>query len=107
VLAVFLSIFVFHMANAPILPTVALYVKQLGGSDDLMTATVLTAQIVKVEDRPEPDELLDLIKNMARFDLGNVAIEVGPSGLASMLGKPQVIHRAEILRQKVRKESLS
>jgi MFS family permease len=43
-----LSIFLFHLANAPILPTVALYVKQLGGSDGLMTATVLTAQTVMV-----------------------------------------------------------
>src|SRR3984885_9434143 len=44
----FISIFLFHLANAPILPTVALYVKQLGGSDSLMTATVLTAQIVMI-----------------------------------------------------------
>jgi MFS family permease len=43
-----LSIFLFHLANAPILPTVALYVKKLGGSDSLMTATVLTAQVVMV-----------------------------------------------------------
>jgi MFS family permease len=42
------SIFLFHLANAPILPTVALYVKKLGGSDNLMTATVLTAQLVMV-----------------------------------------------------------
>jgi MFS family permease len=48
VLFLFVSIFLFHFANAPILPTVALYVKQLGGSDGLMTATVLTAQIVMV-----------------------------------------------------------
>jgi MFS family permease len=48
VLFVFLSIFAFHMANAPILPVVALYVKHLGGSDSLMTATVLTAQTVMV-----------------------------------------------------------
>lgn len=43
-----LSIFLFHLANAPILPTVALYVKQLGGSDNWMTATVLVAQVVMV-----------------------------------------------------------
>jgi MFS family permease len=43
-----LSIFLFHLANAPILPTVALYVKKLGGSDNWMTATVLTAQVVMV-----------------------------------------------------------
>lgn len=48
VLLLFVSIFLFHLANAPILPTVALYVKQLGGSDSLMTATVLTAQLVMV-----------------------------------------------------------
>jgi len=48
ILAVFAAIFLFHLANAPILPTVALYVKQLGGSDSLMTATVLTAQMVMV-----------------------------------------------------------
>lgn len=48
ILYLFLSIFLFHLANAPILPTVALYVKKLGGSDDLMTATVLTAQLVMV-----------------------------------------------------------
>ncbi len=48
ILAVFAAIFLFHLANAPILPTVALYVKNLGGSDSLMTATVLTAQIVMV-----------------------------------------------------------
>ena len=43
-----LSIFLFHLANAPILPTVALYVKKVGGSDSWMTATVLTAQVVMV-----------------------------------------------------------
>ncbi len=42
------SIFLFHLVNAPILPTAALYVKKLGGSDNLMAATVLTAQIVMV-----------------------------------------------------------
>ncbi len=48
VLFLLLSVFLFHLANAPILPTVALYVKKLGGSDNLMTATVLTAQVVMV-----------------------------------------------------------
>ncbi len=48
VLFLFLSVFAFHLANARILPAVALYVKKLGGSDNLMTATVLTAQIVMV-----------------------------------------------------------
>ncbi len=48
ILIVFIAIFLFHLANAPILPLTALYVKKLGGSDSLMTATVLTAQIVMV-----------------------------------------------------------
>jgi len=48
ILSLFIAVFAFHLANAPILPTVALYVKKLGGSDNLMTATVLTAQLVMV-----------------------------------------------------------
>ncbi len=43
-----ISVFLFHLANAPILPTVALYVKKMGGTDNWMTATVLTAQLVMV-----------------------------------------------------------
>lgn len=48
ILFLFVSIFAFHLANAPILPAVALYVKSLRGSNSLMTATVLTAQAVMV-----------------------------------------------------------
>lgn len=48
ILFLIVSIFLFHFANAPILPTVALYVRKLGGSDALMTSTVLTAQAVMV-----------------------------------------------------------
>jgi MFS family permease len=48
ILFLFLAIALFHFANAPILPQVAMYVKSLGGSNKLMTATVLTAQLVMV-----------------------------------------------------------
>lgn len=48
VILLLISIFLFHLANAPILPMVALYVKHLGGSDNWMTATVLTAQVVMI-----------------------------------------------------------
>lgn len=48
VLALFAAISLFHLANAPILPLTALYVKKLGGSDSLMTSTVLIAQVVMV-----------------------------------------------------------
>ncbi len=46
--ALFVAVALFHFANAPILPAVALYVKRLGGSSVLMAATVLTAQSVMV-----------------------------------------------------------
>lgn len=44
----FIAVTLFHLSNAPILPAVALYVQKLGGSEKLMTATVLTAQAVMV-----------------------------------------------------------
>jgi MFS family permease len=44
----FLAVTLFHLANAPILPMTTLYVKKLGGSDSLATATVLTAQTVMI-----------------------------------------------------------
>ena len=48
VLFLLLSVGAFHLANAPILPMTALYIKQLGGSDQLTTFTVLSAQAVMV-----------------------------------------------------------
>ncbi len=47
-LVLFVSVALFHFANAPILPAVAMYVKKLGGNDQWMTATVLTAQAVMI-----------------------------------------------------------
>jgi MFS family permease len=43
-----LAVGLFHLANAPILPVTALYIKQLGGSSELTTFTVLSAQLVMV-----------------------------------------------------------
>ena len=48
ILFLLLSVGAFHLANAPILPMTALYIKQLGGSDRLTTFTVLSAQAVMV-----------------------------------------------------------
>lgn len=48
VAVLFIAVALFHFANAPILPAVALDVKRLGGSNVLMTATVLTAQAIMV-----------------------------------------------------------
>ncbi len=48
VLYLLASVALFHLANAPILPVTALYIKQLGGSSELTTFTVLSAQLVMV-----------------------------------------------------------
>ena len=44
----FIAVTLFHLANAPILPMTTLYVKKLGGSDSMATATVLTAQTMMI-----------------------------------------------------------
>jgi MFS family permease len=48
VLFLLAAVALFHLANAPILPVTALYIKQLGGSSALTTFTVLSAQMVMV-----------------------------------------------------------
>ena len=48
VLFLLVAVALFHLANAPILPVTALYIKQLGGSNALTTFTVLSAQMVMV-----------------------------------------------------------
>jgi hypothetical protein len=54
-----------------------------------------TAAALELENRPEQDELRDVLKNMPRFDLGNLEIEVGPSAAASRLGRRWAIARVE------------
>jgi hypothetical protein len=53
------------------------------------------ATALEIENRPEQDELLDVLKNMPRFDLGNLEIEVGPSAVASLLGRRWAAGRVE------------
>ncbi len=48
VLFLLAAVTLFHLANAPVLPVTALYIKKLGGPDELTTFTVLSAQIVMV-----------------------------------------------------------
>jgi MFS family permease len=43
-----LSVALFHLANAPMMPLVALYLKHLGGGDDQVAGVVLIAQAVMV-----------------------------------------------------------
>jgi GTP-binding protein EngB required for normal cell division len=54
-----------------------------------------TAMALDLANRPEQDELLDVLKNMPRFDLGNLEIEVGPSAVASLLGRRWAAARVE------------
>jgi len=54
-----------------------------------------TAMALELENRPEQDELLDVLKNMPRFDLGNFELEVGPSAVASLLGRRWAVARLE------------
>ena len=56
---------------------------------------VRVAKAIKLENRPDEEELLDVIKNMPRFDLGNLNIEVAPSRLALVLGRQCAIRRLE------------
>lgn len=53
------------------------------------------AMALQLENRPEQDELLDVLKNMPRFDLGYFEIEVGPSAVASLLGRRWAAARVE------------
>ena len=48
-----------------------------------------------IENRPEQDELLDVLKNMPRFDLGSLEIEAGPSAVASLFGRRWATARVE------------
>ncbi|MGP8244891.1 MAG: dynamin family protein [Bryobacteraceae bacterium] len=54
-----------------------------------------TAMALQLENGPERDELLDVMKNMPRFDLGNLEIDVVPGGTASLLGRRWAVARVE------------
>jgi hypothetical protein len=54
---------------------------------DAGSALAKAAMALDLANRPERDELLDVLKNMPRFDLGNLEIEVRPSAVASLLGR--------------------
>jgi predicted MFS family arabinose efflux permease len=48
VVILFAATALFHLANAPVMPLVALYVKHLQGSDQQVAAVVLVAQTVMI-----------------------------------------------------------
>jgi len=53
------------------------------------------AMALQLENKPEEDELLDVLENMPRFDLGNLELEVSPSAVASLLGRRWAVARVE------------
>jgi len=53
------------------------------------------AMALEIENRPEQDELLDVLKNMPRFDLGNLEVEVGRSAMTSLFGRRWAAARVE------------
>ena len=48
ILALVISVTLFHLANAPVMPLVGLYLKHLGGGDEKIAQVVLVAQLVMV-----------------------------------------------------------
>jgi GTP-binding protein EngB required for normal cell division len=59
-------------------------------------SVLATAAIaLETENRPEQDELLDVLKNMPRFDLGNLEVEVGRSAMTSLFGRRWAAARVE------------
>ena len=62
---------------------------------DAGSALAKAALALDLANQPERDELLDVLKNMPRFDLGNLEIEVRPSAVASLLGRRWAAARVE------------
>ncbi len=58
-------------------------------------ALAKTAKGIHLAHRPADDELLEVIKNMPRFDLGNLQIKMAPSPVASLLGRRWTTWRIE------------
>jgi hypothetical protein len=72
---------------------VASAIREVAGNAGSVLAR--TAEALELENRPERDELLDVLKNMPRFDLGNLEMEVCPSAAASLLGRRWATGRVE------------
>jgi hypothetical protein len=53
------------------------------------------AMALRIENGPEPDELQNVLKNMPRFDLGNLEIPVRSSKVAALLGRRWAAARVE------------
>lgn len=48
ILALVVAVALFHMANAPVMPLLGLYLKELGGGDEQIAQVVLVAQVIMI-----------------------------------------------------------
>jgi len=62
---------------------------------DAGSVLATAAMALEIGNRPDQDELLDVLKNMPRFDVGNLEVEVGRSAVASLLGRRWAAARVE------------
>ena len=60
---------------------------------DAGSVLITVASALEIENRPDRNELLEVLKNMPRFDLGNLELAVGPSAVASLLGRRWAVGR--------------
>ena len=56
---------------------------------------VQAGKALESENRPEPGELVEVLRNMPRFDMGNLAIDVAPGAATSALGRRWAARRVE------------
>jgi MFS family permease len=76
VLILFVATALFHLANAPVMPLVGLYIARLGGSDAQVGAVVLVAQAVMVPVALAAGRLCDSWGRKWVFGIGFVALPV-------------------------------
>lgn len=76
VAVLFVATALFHLANAPVMPLVGLYVAKLGGSDTQVAAVVLTAQVVMVPVALAAGRLCDRWGRKPVFAIGFLALPV-------------------------------
>jgi GTP-binding protein EngB required for normal cell division len=58
-------------------------------------ALAKTAAALELHNRPEPNELLEVLKNMPRFDLGSLELEIGAGAATSIFGRRWAAARVE------------
>jgi hypothetical protein len=53
------------------------------------------ATALELDNRPEPDELLEVLKNMPRLDLGSIELDIGTGDATSLFGRRWASARLE------------